>query len=123
MGWVVRKDVTEAEKEAIFTFLRHQIRPEINVWFTDSLPVTATVPKDVAHPVTGRVKNFEDDPRYRVFLQQLEHTYPSALLHPAGPKIAREVNMALQRIILGQDANTVLDEANQIINELIEEAE
>jgi ABC-type glycerol-3-phosphate transport system substrate-binding protein len=123
MGWVVRKDVTEAEKEAIFTFLRYQIRPDVNVWFTDSLPVTATVPKDVPHPITGRIKNFEDDPRYRVFLKQLEYTYTSALLHPAGPKIAREVNMALQRIVLGQDADTVLDEANQIINELLEEAE
>ena len=123
MGWVVRKDVTDAEKDAIFKFLKHQIRPEINVWFTDSLPVTATVPNDVAHPITGRVKDFEGDERYRVFLKQLEHTYPSALLHPAGPKIAREVNIALQRIILGQDADVVLDEANQIINELLAEAE
>jgi multiple sugar transport system substrate-binding protein len=123
MGWVVRKDVTDAEKDAIFRFLRHQIRPEINVWFTDSLPVTATVPKDVAHPITGRVKNFEDDPRYRVFLKQLEYTYPSALLHPAGPKIAREVNIALQRVVLGQDVDTALDEANQIIDELLAEAD
>jgi ABC-type glycerol-3-phosphate transport system substrate-binding protein len=38
MGHVIRKDVTSAEREAIYAFLETMIRPEVNVWYTDTLP-------------------------------------------------------------------------------------
>lgn len=120
MGWVIRKNLTDAEKEAVFTFLREQIKPEVNIWFTDSLPAAADVPKEGKNPVSGRTVNFEDHPKYPAFLEQLNHVYPSALLHPAGPQIAVETNVAIQKIILGEDLDKVLDEANKNIDKLLQ---
>jgi multiple sugar transport system substrate-binding protein len=121
MGHVIRKDVTSAEREAIYAFLETMIRPEVNVWYTDDLPAAANFPRNGKNPINGKVINFLDDPYYAPFYAQLKGggTLPSALLHPAGPKIAQEVNVALQRIILGQDLNVVLDEANVIIDDLL----
>lgn len=121
MGHVIRKTVTDAERKAIYAFLKMQIRPEINVWYTDDLPAAANFPREGKNPITGRAINFLDDPYYAPFYAQLSGggTLPSALLHPAGPKIAQEVNVALQRIILGQEVGLVLDEANVIISDLL----
>lgn len=122
MGNVLRKDMNAAEREASFKVCRMLLRPDVNMWFTDDLPVTP-IPKEGMNPISGRKINFLDHPLYKIFLEQVEHVYPSALMHPSGPKIAREVNMALQRIILGQDASMVLDEANEIITELLQDFE
>ena len=43
------------------------------------------------------------------------------LLIPAGPHIAREVNVAIQRIILGMDVEAALNEAKVVIDELLAE--
>jgi ABC-type glycerol-3-phosphate transport system substrate-binding protein len=119
MGWVVRKDVTSAEKEAIFTVLKEIINPDVNIWFTDSLPVAANFPQNGVNPSTGRVINFVDHPKYQVWLEQLKHTYPSALLHPVGPRMAVEVNTAIEKIILGEDLDKVLAETDKIINDML----
>ncbi len=119
MGHVIRKNVTADERKAIYTFLRTQIRPEVNVWFTGDLPAVANFPRVGKNPVSGKLLKFLDDPYYAPFYAQLKGTLPSALLHPAGPKIAQEVNVAVQRIILGQDVSGVLDESNVIITDLL----
>jgi hypothetical protein len=56
-------------------------------------------------------------------VRQMDYTISSILLIPVGPQIAREVNVAVQRIILGMDVETVVAEAKAIIDELLKEGQ
>ena len=52
---------------------------------------------------------------------QMENSISSILLIPPGPEIAREVNVAIQRIILGMEVETVVKEAKMVIDDLLAE--
>ncbi len=123
MGMVVRKDVTDIEKDAIFQFLKMHMRPNVNVWFANSIPVTAVIPQDGTNPVSGQDRQFLENPRYEPYFKQLGSVKASALLHPAGPKIAQETNLVMQKLILDPkaDIQKVLDDAHKTITGYLNE--
>ena len=118
MGMVVRKEIDSREKEAVFRFMKTHMRPEINVWFANSIPVVADLPRDGKNPISGEVRTFFTEPKYAAYFKQLENVMTSALLHPAGPKIAQESNLIMQTLILNpdQDIHEVLAEADKTLN-------
>lgn len=115
MGWMVSAHTKV--KEDAFNLIRFTLRPEVNAWFTDSTPAVRD-----AWDEPGFTQRFRRDV-VEVMKEQMEHSISSILLLPTGPQIAREVNTAIQRIILGMDLETVLGETEVVIEELLEEVE
>ena len=113
MGWCVGKGTQHWE--AVKKFMKFALRPEIDAWLTDSLPAVKASTNAPAWK-----ERLQKCPGLAVYTEQLEHSYPSILLLPGGPQIAREVNLAIQRIILGADFDTVINEATTIIDELLQ---
>ncbi len=113
MAWMVSRHTQD--KDAVYDFIRFVLRPEVNAWFADSTPAVLT-----AWEYEGFTSRYSEEAR-EVMALQLENSVDSVLLIPAGPQIAREVNVAIQRIILGMDVETSLREAHIIINELIQD--
>ena len=103
-------------KEEVFELIKYIVRPEVNAWFADSAPTVRASWEEPAF--TSRYKK----PEMVVALStQMGNSTPNIFAIPQGPQITREVNVAVQRIILGMDLETVLNEAKTIIDELLAE--
>ncbi|MBC7093647.1 sugar ABC transporter substrate-binding protein [Candidatus Bipolaricaulota bacterium] len=115
MGWMVSKHTKV--KEDCYNVIRFTVaRPEINAWYAHSTPANRHSWSEPAF-----LRRYRSDV-IEVANKQMEHAISSILLLPTGPQIAREVNVCIQRIILGMDVETAVSEAKVIIDELLKEA-
>ena len=113
MGWMVNGDTKV--KDDVYNLIKYALQPEVDAWFTDDTPA-----------VRGSWSSPAFTDRYSpdaiaTMVRQMDYTISSILLIPVGPQIAREVNVAVQRIILGMDVETVVAEAKGVIDELLKE--
>jgi multiple sugar transport system substrate-binding protein len=113
MGWMV--SARTKHKKEVFDLIKFTLRPEVDAWFTDSTPAVKTAWENPAF--SSRYK----PEVIKTYKTQMGNSISSILLIPPGPQIAREVNVAVQRIILGMDAETVVKEAKMIIDDLLAE--
>ena len=113
MGWMVSAH-TKHKKEA-FDLIKYTLRPEVDAWFTDSTPAVKSAWENPAF--TSRYK----PEVISTYKKQMENSISSILLIPPGPQIAREVNVAIQRIILGMEVEAVVKEAKTVIDDLLAE--
>jgi len=113
MAWMADDDTEH--RDVVEDFIKFTMRPEIDAWLTDSTPAVRAAWEEEAFTRRYSPEALE------AYKNQMDHTITSIMLIPAGPHIAREVNVTIQRIILGMDAETALNEAKVIIDELLAE--
>jgi ABC-type glycerol-3-phosphate transport system substrate-binding protein len=113
MGWMVSAN-TKYKKES-YDLIKYTLRPEVDAWFTDSTPAVKSSWEKEAFSSRYKPEVIQ------TYKKQMENAISSILLIPPGPQIAREVNVAVQRVVLGMDVETVVKEAKVIIDDLLAE--
>lgn len=98
---------TEHKKEAL-EFVNFLLRPENNTWFTEALP---TVRKAAKAP------RF-DTPKLNVVMQQMEYAAP-AMKFVQRAEVCNILEETVQRIVLGEDVERVLDDAAKKIDKIL----